>query len=439
MNGVRGEGRGAARQGPGVSLESQIARLLMSAACLVIAAVAVNSLSSGTTPTVQPSALVEVRPPDHPPAPYAALAPRIVAPTRQPGKPSRPLPASCSEEVVRGMTRTQRAAQLFLVGVGLDNVSGGADLVAGTPVGGVFLRGRSAAGQDLAPAIGNLQRTARGRGVLPLHIAADEEGGLVQSIAGPGIPPWPSARAQSTWALDELSTRSKMWASSLKALGITLDLGPVADVVSIAHRRDNPPIGALGREYGATPAAAAQRVGVITAALQQAGVGATAKHFPGLGRVLANTDTSTRARDADATTADGNLAPFAAATRVGATAIMMSSARYPNLDGAAPAVWSRPIIGTLLRRQLGFRGLVLSDDLSNARALTATPAGVRAVRFLEAGGDMLLIVDAADLRPMLAAVASKAAASAEFTARIDDAARQVVESKIKLGLISCRP
>jgi len=212
-------------------------------------------------------------------------------------------------------------------------------------------RGRSVAGQHVAPLIAAVQRAARAGGVLPLHIAADEEGGLVQSVTGPGIPPWPSAREQASWTPHELTARSRIWASSLKAMGHTLDLGPVADVVSIAHWKDNRAIGAYGREYGTTPAAAAQRVGIVTASLQRAGVGATAKHFPGLGRVRAITDTSTSARDDLATRTDGNLAPFEAAARDGATAVMMSSAGYPHLDPAAPAVWSGPIITALLRRQ----------------------------------------------------------------------------------------
>ena len=208
-------------------------------------------------------------------------------------------------------------------------------------------------------------------------------------------------------------------------------------MVAEAHQGSNPPIGALGREYGANAGPTAARVAIVTGALQHAGVGATAKHFPGLGRVRANTDTSNKAQDDVATAEDVNLAPFGAAIRAGATAVMMSSARYPLLDSTNPALWSAPIITTLLRGKLGFTGLVISDDISNAVAVSAVLPGDRAIRFLQAGGDLVLIVDRADLLPMLTAVQGEAAASPAFAAILQQAARHVVESKIQLGLVPC--
>jgi beta-N-acetylhexosaminidase len=345
--------------------------------------------------------------------------------------------AACAKAVLRPFPRAQLAAQVFNVGLDVTDLGSGDDLVSRTGVGGVFLSGRSESGLGLAPEIAGLRRSALASGRLPLLVAADEEGGVVQSVRGPGIPFWPSALEQSTWTLTELSSRSAGWASSLRSLGITLNLGPVADVVSVADRASNPPIGALGREYGANATAAAARVSIVTGSLQHAGVGATAKHFPGLGRVRANTDTSNRAQDDVATADDVNLMPFQAAIRSGASAVMVSSARYPRLDSTDPAVWSSHIITTLLRGKLGFTGLVISDDLANAGAVTAVPVGDRAVRFLRAGGDMVLIVDRADLPPMLTAVQREAAASPAFSARLQQAAQHVVETKIHLGLVPC--
>src|ERR1035437_4695929 len=345
--------------------------------------------------------------------------------------------AACAQAVLRSLPRAQLAAQVFSVGLDVTDLGSGRDLVTQTGVGGVFLSGRSQSGLGLAPAIAGLQRSALAAGRLPLLVSADEEGGVVQSVRGPGIPLWPSAFEQSTWTLSELSSRSAGWASSLRTLGITLNLGPVADVVSIADRAFNPPIGALGREYGANAVAAATRVSIVTASLQHAGVGAPAKHFPGLGRVRANTDTSNKAQDDVATADDVNLAPFRAAIRSGASAVMVSSARYPQLDSTDPAVWSTRIITTLLRGNLGFSGLVISDDLANAQAVRAVPVGDRAIRFLRAGGDLVLIVDRADLLPMLTAVQGEAAASPAFSARLQQAAQHVVESKIHLGLVPC--
>lgn len=368
-----------------------------------------------------------------------AAAPAVrQAPRAQARATRAPVPVSaCALEVLRSLPAAQVAAQVFDVGLDVPGLRGGNDLVAQTGVGGVFLSGRSHAGLGLAPAIASLQRSALAAGRLAPLVSADEEGGVVQSVRGPGIPPWPSAQDQSTWTLPQLSSGSAAWADSLHTLGITLNLGPISDVVAVADQGSNPPIGALGRQYGATAGPTAARVAIVTAALQRAGVGATAKHFPGLGRVTANTDTSTLAQDDVAAAADVNLMPFAAAIRAGAAAVMISSARYPLLDPNNPAVWSAPIITTLLRGRLGFTGLVISDDISNAVAVSAVLPGDRAIRFLQAGGDMVLIVNRADLRPMLSAVQGKAADSPAFAAILRQAAQHVLESKIKLGLVPC--
>jgi beta-N-acetylhexosaminidase len=366
-------------------------------------------------------------------APAARQAPRAQASaTRAPVSVS-----ACALEVLRSLSAAQLAAQVFNVGLDVADLSGGNDLVTQTGVGGVFLSGRSQFGLGLAAAIANLRRSALAAGRLAPLVSADEEGGVVQSVRGPGIPPWPSAQDQSTWTLPQLSSGSAAWAASLHTLGITLNLGPVSDVVAVADQGSNAPIGALGREYGATAGPTAARVAIVTAALQRAGVGATAKHFPGLGRVTANTDTSTLAQDDVATADDVNLMPFEAAIRAGATAVMVSSARYPLLDPTNPAVWSAPIITTLLRGRLGFTGLAISDDISNAVAVSAVLPGDRAIRFLQAGGDMVLIVNRADLLPMLSAVQGEAADSPAFAAILQQAAQHVVESKIELGLVPC--
>jgi beta-N-acetylhexosaminidase len=408
------------------------ARLRVMALCLL-------TMSASACSTVNPAAApAPVRRAATPTATKAAVRPARPTPSARVSATRAPISVSaCAQEVLRSLTPAQLAAQVFNVGVDVANLNKGNDLVTQTGVGGVFLSGRSQVGLGLAPAIANLRRSALAAGRLAPLVSADEEGGVVQSVRGPGIPPWPSALDQSTWTLPQLSSGSAAWAASLHTLGITLNLGPVSDVVAVADQGSNPPIGALGREYGATAGPTAARVAIVTGALQRAGVGATAKHFPGLGRVTANTDTSTLAQDDVATASDVNLMPFEAAIRAGATAVMVSSARYPLLDSTNPAVWSAPIITTLLRGRFGFTGLVISDDISNAVAVSAVLPRDRAIRFLQAGGDMVLIVNQADLRPMLTAVQGEAASSPAFGAILRQAAQHVVMSKIQLGLVPC--
>lgn len=219
--------------------------------------------------------------------------------------------------------------------------------------------------------------------------------------------------------------------------GITLDLAPVADTVPAALGRDNPPIGAFDRQYAATPAEAGADVATVVAAAQGAGLMTTLKHFPGLGRVRANTDTSDDAVDSVATAEDPFLAPFAEGIRAGAVAVMISSASYPKLDAGTIAAFSTRIVTGLLRQQLGFTGLVVSDDLGAATAVSSVAVGERAVRFVRAGGDVALTVRSGDAEAMSTALTAAARASEEFDARVKDAATHVIASKYRAGLLTC--
>jgi beta-N-acetylhexosaminidase len=166
-------------------------------------------------------------------------------------------------------------------------------------------------------------------------------------------------------------------------------------------------------------------------------LGATVKHFPGLGRVHANTDTSTHAVDDVATADDPNLQPFAAGMAAGATAVMVSSASYPQLDPAHLALFSPAIVTGLLRQQMGWTGLVVTDDVGSAVAVQSLSPAQRAVSFLAAGGDIVLTVDSSDAKPMTQAIVARAAADPRFASLVDAAVYRVVLTKVQAGLAGC--
>jgi beta-N-acetylhexosaminidase len=226
------------------------------------------------------------------------------------------------------------------------------------------------------------------------------------------------------------------WAAQLRSAGITMDLGPVADTVPAGTEADNPPIGAFDRQYGSDPAQVADAVTATVGGLQDAGVVATAKHFPGLGRVQVNTDTDVGATDPETSPADPFLAPFAAAVTAGTGAVMISSATYPQLDPDRLAVFS-PAVLRLLRDQLGFDGVVITDDLGMAVALTGVPVGQRAVDAVAAGVDVVLTVSPADAAPMAQALADRAAADPTFAPRVRESAGRVLALKERFGLLTC--
>jgi beta-N-acetylhexosaminidase len=335
------------------------------------------------------------------------------------------------------MSLRQRAAQLLLVGVDATRPPTAGAGLARSGVAGVFLHGRVAGGATLKTQLAAVQTAARRAGVQRLLVAVDEEGGAVQTVRGGTIPPFPTALVQGTWSSRRLRTTTTAWAKELHRLGVNLDLAPVADVVPASLGVRNPPIGRYGRQYGSTPAAVAPRVATVATALRAAGVGPTVKHFPGLGRVLANTDTSTGAVDRVTTATDPALGPFTAGTRAGALAVMMSSALYPRLDRRHLAMWSPAIVTGLLRTKLGWKGLVVSDDLGSAVAARSVPVGRRATTFVAAGGDLVLTVVPGQFGTMRNAIVAKATTDRTFRARVDDAARHVLTAKRALGLLRC--
>ncbi|HEV7870530.1 MAG TPA: glycoside hydrolase family 3 N-terminal domain-containing protein [Modestobacter sp.] len=341
-------------------------------------------------------------------------------------------PPTCTEQTLAELDLRQRVGQLLLVGVPVaDPVAGFAQL-SGVPVGGVFLQGRSSAGvAALAAAVAQVQAAAE----LPLQIAVDQEGGHVQTLRGPGFDDLPTAVEQGRLPADALRSDVGRWAAQLRDAGITLDLAPVADTVPAGTEGGNPSIGANDRQYGSDPAQVAATVTTVVTALQDAGVAAAAKHFPGLGRVPVDTDTASGGVDPETTHTDPFLAPFAAAVEAGTAAVMVSSASYPQLDPNRVAVFSAPVID-LLRNDLGFDGVVVSDDLAT-EAVAGTPVERRAVEAVTAGVDVLLTVETADARPLAGSLVEQATVDPAFAARVSESARRVLALKERFGLLTC--
>jgi beta-N-acetylhexosaminidase len=368
--------------------------------------VAVTSTATGPTPTPTPSASTTTAPPD---AAARALA---------------------------AMTEAQRVGQLFMVGTPATNTDPTvAAQVQSGAVGSVFLSGNSTRpASQTASMVAALQQQA---GAVRLFVSTDQEGGTVQRLQGPDFSAIPSALIQgrSTPAVERAD--AKTWGRQLVAAGVNLDLAPVMDTVpSAAFAPDNPPIGALDREFGYTPAAVTATGTAFLQGLLDAGVDSTAKHFPGLGRVTSNTDTSSGVTDSTTTSSDSYLAPFAAAITDGTPFVMMSSAIYRKIDPQHPAAFSPAVVTGLLRGQLHFPGVVISDDLGAARQVAGYAVGDRAVEFIAAGGDMVLTIVPSQIPAMTAAVLARVQADPTFAAQVDAAALAVLEAKQARGLLN---
>ena len=342
------------------------------------------------------------------------------------------------------MTEAQRVGQLFMVGTPATTASPAALAdVSRFHVGNLLLTGRSHGG---AAAAYRVVRAAQARVTgastagVSLFVATDQEGGAVQVLNGPGIADMPAAVTQGSWPVARVRSAARVWGRQLRASGVNLDLAPVMDTVpGAAAARRNPPIGAYQREFGYTPAVVAGHGTAFAQGLADAGVASAAKHFPGLGRVTANPDTSSGVTDAVTRRGDPYLAPFRTATTTGRVPfVMMSTAYYAKLDRANPAAFSPFIIGTVLRGDLHFSGVVIADDLGNARQVAQWSAGERAVRFVAAGGDMVLTVNPAVLPAMYDAVLARATSDAHFRAKVEAATLRVLRAKEREHLLGAQ-
>jgi beta-N-acetylhexosaminidase len=335
------------------------------------------------------------------------------------------------------MTPAQRAGQLLMVGL---LPSGRVDAlvaqVRSQHLGAVIYLGGWSGGRAAVTGVSQrLQSAASGS----LLIAADQEGGAVQQLRGPGFSRIPSARAQATrgpWA-EERAVAD--WSAQLRDAGVHVNLAPVADTVTASLASANAPIGRYDRDFApGDPETNARYAAAFVRGSRAAGVAPTLKHFPGLGRVTGNTDLTTSGiTDAATGQDDPYLEPFRAGIAAGAPLVMVSSARYPRLDRDNAAMFSRAVVTGLLRGDLGFTGVVINDDVGSAKAVSAVPVGQRATRFIAAGGDIVLTAKAGQAGTMLAAIAARRADSPAFAAQVDAAAARVLDLKSSLGLVRC--
>ncbi|WP_077490096.1 glycoside hydrolase family 3 N-terminal domain-containing protein [Sinomonas mesophila] len=366
----------------------------------------------------------------------AAATPSSAAPEGPP-----PPPPSRAQYVLGGLSLEQRAGQVMMVGspvAGPDAVT--LDALGRTGIGNVFLRGRTTAG---AAAVAGAVAAVRAPATVPMpagpvapFVATDQEGGHVQIMRGPGFSNIPSARTQGTMDPADLRAAAAAWGRELAAVGVNVNFGPVLDTVpSPAFAPYNAPIGRWEREYGYTPEAVSTSGLAFAQGMADAGVAATPKHFPGLGRATANTDTSADVADPEATRSDPYLVPFRDAVRAGAWWVMLSNALYPGIDPGSLAVFSPTVIQGMLRGDLGFTGVVVSDDVCDAVQLSAVPPERRGADFIAAGGSMALCTNAGMAPRLWQGIVDRARADPAFAQALDAAALAVLEAKERAGLL----
>ncbi len=341
--------------------------------------------------------------------------------------------------VLRAMTLQQRVGQIFMVGTPATSASPTVlDQISRYHVGNVFLGGRSSGGTADPSRTTSALRSRVGpssTAKAALFIATDQEGGYVQVLQGNGFSRIPTALTQGSWAPSTIEHDATTWARQLAAVGINLNLAPVAGTVpSAAVARRNPPIGAFDREYGYTSYKTAAGSAAFVRGMTAGGVGSTTKHFPGLGVVSGNTDTTAGVHDRTTAATSAYLNPFRADIRDGATAVMMSSAIYDKIDASTLAVFSTKVVG--LVRNAGFTGPIMTDDVGNAVQPGRWPAANRVLNSLYAGVDLILTVNPSVLPAMYDAVLGRARSDIWWLKRVNNAAYVVLLAKERRGMLT---
>lgn len=247
-----------------------------------------------------------------------------------------------------------------------------------------------------AAQLGRLTSALRAAADIPLLIGVDQEGGKVARL-GPanGFPAFPSAEGLGRGTPEATRESARRLGRMLHAAGINLDFAPVLDVNVYP---DSPAIGRLGRAFSADPERVAAHGAAFAQGLNAAGVAAAFKHFPGHGSARA--DSHQGVTDISETWGEAELAPYEAALReAGAHMVMVGHVFHRGLDPVFPATLSPAVIEGLLRRRLGYDGVVITDDLQMRAIADHYSFEEVVLRAVEAGADILLFGNNLDYDP----------------------------------------
>jgi len=295
--------------------------------------------------------------------------------------------------------------------------------------GGIILFGSSAP-SGIGAVLNTVEVSAQG-GIVPF-VMTDEEGGIVQRMANL-IGSIPSAREMgATMTPAQIRLLATTIAVRMKSEGVTMDLAPVLDVDGGQGPNNQDPDGT--RSFSANEKTASADGIAFAEGLEAGGVVPVIKHFPGLGGATGNTDVMSASTPQWSTLQKVGLVPFENALSAQVPAVMIANASVPGLT-TLPASISPEVITKLLRDQLGFNGLVITDSLS-ATSLSAIGYSVPAatVAALEAGADMVLFNAAASavaaLTNQIVSAVVEAVASGKLSrSRLENAAAHILAVK----------
>ncbi|WP_413374601.1 beta-N-acetylhexosaminidase [Paenibacillus taichungensis] len=336
---------------------------------------------------------------------------------------------------LKQMTLREKIGQMLLCGFHGTEAAGDVHaFLRKYPIGGVIYFARNVESPEQVERLSSgLQRIAVDSGNMPLWISIDQEGGMVARITE-GIALMPGQMAiAAAGSIEDAYQAAYISGVELRSMGINMNFAPVLDVNNNAA---NPVIGV--RSFGESPQSVAAYGARSIVGVQDAGISATAKHFPGHG----DTDTDSHL-DLPVITHDRErverveLIPFRAAIAADVDAMMSAHIYFPALEPERlPVTLSRAVLSGLLRQELGYDGMIVTDCME-MDAIAANYGTVdAAVMAVEAGADLVLIshtvhLQAGAFEALLAAVQSGRISEA----RIDESVTRLLKYKAKRGLL----
>jgi beta-N-acetylhexosaminidase len=327
------------------------------------------------------------------------------------------------ETGVTALPLPQQVGQLVLLrfdGPELPDASRQA-LRSGEATGAVLFGDNVVSEDQLTGLIRDIQSAARGSAI----VAVDQEGGSIRIV--PFAPPEASAAAVTD--PDTAQRTAREAGRGLADLGVNVNLAPVADVASVEGSV------VAGRAYPGDAGAVAALVEAAVRGFEPTGVAATAKHFPGIGAAFENTDDAAVTIEHTRAELDAlELEPFRAAVAADVPLVMASHVLYPALDKRRIASQSRAMLEGVLRDDLGYEGVIVTDSLESEAVLSRTDTPTAALRSLRAGVDLMLTTSIASQAPVHDLLLEEAERSDRLRARVEESATRMLALKERLGL-----
>jgi beta-N-acetylhexosaminidase len=333
-------------------------------------------------------------------------------------------------QIVQGMSDEELLGQMVMLGFSGQSAvpSSVAELYQKYKVGGVMLFGWNVDAFDQTGKLVKKVEALNQYPDLPLFVGIDEEGGIVHRL------PW-SPKTISAYYMGKHNDTEEVYGqysrvgAQLRELGINLNFAPVLDIAP------DPAATFLGnRIFGTTPEKVIPLTDAAIQATQASGVAAVGKHFPGHGGTASDSHkVLPKVNDSLSKLQGYALKPFQAAVDAGIDAMLVGHLLVPALDRDWPASLSKKIITGLLREEMGFQGVVFSDDMRMGAIVNNYDIGEACVRFVEAGGDVAFIGKYVDRQKKALAALDAAVKSGRITReRLMESAYRIVKLKLEL-------